>query len=1000
MKIFKTNLESKLKKGRVFFNFKMTSLLFVVLLFVSINTFSQVTFQSLSLPTSVANKNFYSISKQASNLYIAGDGCLLKSVNNGTTWTVMYTDDTKYFFDVKFTDAQTGYAVGWAKGANALNKIAILYKTVDGGNNWFLLYTSTRRASASTRFNEGEMRNGTIDFMDESRLIWGVGTVQFYSATGGRGNHCAITSVQTYSSSLANITKTFIGSSGILESNKGGIEYGISGYQSSDYYDLDLINSDDLYAITNGASGSELIKIKVNQTNTFTYNAITGSLSTDCFYGLDFLSNDLGYIVGKFGKVAYTLNAGSSWTQVTPFKNEQLNDVLFYSQSEAIVIGNNGTVLKMNTTYNSSVNFVDSKPSYNETVTNWSPVSSGTTNALYELEIKNGVGYIAGDGVILKSTNQGSSFTSIYSNSNYKFRDISFVDANIGWVIGYNISLNRVDVLKTSNGGTTWTIQTSLTGTSPGVITGLVIEAFTSSYVFASSIGSKKITTDGGLNWTSVLGNYGIAPIADFVFFGNNISSVGHQGYGPKLTGGGSYFARDLDIAEGGDNPGCLSLTCPNSIKNFGMNAISTVNNHLAIARDMDYSTISETTEGWIERSKIANPIKASDWTCSPTYTAAHFYGIKMISETNIWMVGEKGALITTKNAHGGIISQSSEPNPQKEWYGHNTGTHNNLYDIDKFSDSVFVAIGDSGTIIRTTNANSLALICSPILTSTAISNISSSAATSGGNISNDGGGTITSKGVCWSTSSNPTITNSKTNDGTGSGVFTSNLTSLIPNTLYYVRAYATNSVGTAYGNQVSFTTLSNIILPTLTTTAISNNSSSAATSGGNISSDGGGTITSKGVCWSTSSNPTITNSKTNDGTGSGVFTSNLTSLIPNTLYYVRAYATNSVGTAYGNQVSFTTWSTSINQKTKEDTYISLFPNPNNGKMFLKADFNKNDLIEINAMNILGDCYKIKYDFVENGLLELNIPENITGIITLEITINGKSTFEKVSIIK
>ncbi len=91
---------------------------------------------------------------------------------------------------------------------------------------------------------------------------------------------------------------------------------------------------------------------------------------------------------------------------------------------------------------------------------------------------------------------------------------------------------------------------------------------------------------------------------------------------------------------------------------------------------------------------------------------------------------------------------------------------------------------------------------------------------------------------------------------------------------------------------------------------------------------------------------------------------------------------------------------TNIAQKIKEDNYISLFPNPNNGKMFLKADFNKNDLIEINAMNILGDCYKIKYNFVENGLLELNIPDYITGIITLEITINGKSSFEKVTIIK
>jgi hypothetical protein len=474
-----------------------------------------------------------------------------------------------------------------------------------------------------------------------------------------------------------------------------------------------------------------------------------------------------------------------------------------------------------------------------------------------------------------------------------------------GWVIGYNISLNRVDVLKTTNGGNTWNVQTSLTGTSPGVITGLVIEAFTSSYVLASSsVGvnsTKKITTDGGLNWTSITGNYGIAPIADFVFFGTNISSVGHQGYGPKLTGGGSYFARDLDIGEGGDNAGCVSLTNSSWIKNYGMNAISTVNNQLAIARDMFYSTVSETTQGYFERSKVANPTKASDWACYPTYTALHFYGIKMISESNIWMVGEKGALITTKNAHGGIISESSEPNPQKEWYGHNTGTHHNLYDIDNFSDSVFVAIGESGTIIRTTNANSLALISSTTLTTTSITNISSSAATSGGNISSDGGGAITSKGVCWSTSSNPTITNSKTNDGTGTGVFTSNLTSLLPNTLYYVRAYATNSVGTAYGNQVSFTS------------------------------------------GSTSNTP---------------------------------------------------------QKTKEETYISIFPNPNNGKMYLKADFNKNDFIEINAMNILGDCIKIKYNYVENGLLELNIPDHITGIITLKITINGKSGFEKVTIMK
>jgi streptogramin lyase len=188
---------------------------------------------------------------------------------------------------------------------------------------------------------------------------------------------------------------------------------------------------------------------------------------------------------------------------------------------------------------------------------------------------------------------------------------------------------------------------------------------------------------------------------------------------------------------------------------------------------------------------------------------------------------------------------------------------------------------------------------------------------------------------------------------------------------------------------------------PNVSTAAATNITTNAAQVSGTIVSNGGSSISAKGVCWATSSNPTITNSKTNDGTGTGIFTSNITSLLPNTLYYVRAYANNNVGTAYGNQISFTSGSTSIApQKTKEETYISIFPNPNNGKMFLKADLNKNDFIEINAMNILGDCIKIKYNYVENGILELNFPNHITGIITLEITINGKSSFEKVSIIK
>ena len=194
-----------------------------------------------------------------------------------------------------------------------------------------------------------------------------------------------------------------------------------------------------------------------------------------------------------------------------------------------------------------------------------------------------------------------------------------------------------------------------------------------------------------------------------------------------------------------------------------------------------------------------------------------------------------------------------------------------------------------------------------PSVTTLSVSDITTISSVSGGNVTNNGGEDVISRGVCWQTDLNPTVSSNKTNDGTGNGTFISNMTGLTPNTTYYVRAYAINSVGTGYGNEISFST-SSIALATLTTTEISSITPTTALSGGNITDAGGGTITARGVCWNTSSNPTIANSLTNDGTGSGSFTSNLINLLPATTYYVKAYATNSGGTAYANnEVTFTT---------------------------------------------------------------------------------------------
>jgi uncharacterized protein (TIGR02145 family) len=193
-----------------------------------------------------------------------------------------------------------------------------------------------------------------------------------------------------------------------------------------------------------------------------------------------------------------------------------------------------------------------------------------------------------------------------------------------------------------------------------------------------------------------------------------------------------------------------------------------------------------------------------------------------------------------------------------------------------------------------------------PVITTTAVSTISYTTATSGGAVTNEGGAAVTAKGVCWNTSPDPTISNNKTSDGTGTGSFSSSLTGLTTGTAYYVRAYATNIAGTGYGNQVTFTTIQ-VAAPVLTTTVISSITQTTAVSGGNITADNGSAITVRGVCWGTDVNPTTSNNKTSDATGTGIFTSTLTGLIGNTTYYVRAYATNSAGTEYGNQVNFKT---------------------------------------------------------------------------------------------
>ena len=192
-----------------------------------------------------------------------------------------------------------------------------------------------------------------------------------------------------------------------------------------------------------------------------------------------------------------------------------------------------------------------------------------------------------------------------------------------------------------------------------------------------------------------------------------------------------------------------------------------------------------------------------------------------------------------------------------------------------------------------------------PTVTTATLSDISYTTASCGGEVTYEGITAVTARGICWSTSPNPTTNNNYTTDSSGMGSFSSSITGLQPNTRYYVRAYATNSAGTAYGTQRYFNTL--VPTPTVSTNAISDISYTSATCGGEVTNEGFTAVTARGVCWSTSQNPSVNDSHTVDSSGAGSFTSTLTGLQPNTTYYVRAYATNSTGTAYGSQINFST---------------------------------------------------------------------------------------------
>ena len=195
-------------------------------------------------------------------------------------------------------------------------------------------------------------------------------------------------------------------------------------------------------------------------------------------------------------------------------------------------------------------------------------------------------------------------------------------------------------------------------------------------------------------------------------------------------------------------------------------------------------------------------------------------------------------------------------------------------------------------------------------------SELSATSAELSGEVTDDNGEIITERGFVWMKGSGtPTTSSSKlTADGT-TGAFTATLTDVTPNQIYSYRAYAINSMGTSYGEVMTFEI--QVDLPTVTTDEVTDITDFSAVSGGNVTADGGADILAKGIVWSRSKNPTVDlETKTDEGTGLDSFTSTMSNLTSGSTYYVRAYATNVAGTGYGKEMEFKT--------TGEAPYVAL----------------------------------------------------------------------------
>ena len=498
--------------------------------------------------------------------------------------------------------------------------------------------------------------------------------------------------------------------------------------------------------------------------------------------------------------------------------------------------------------------------------TNWIQVNLGLTNINIQSFVVNGANIYAGSdifgGGVYLSSNSGNSWTQTSNGlTNTNINSLAMNNSNM------YAGTNGGVFLSTNNGSNWLSINNGLTNTTVESIVTIY------NYIFAGTQGGVFVSTNNGSNWTQVNNGLTNTLVWSLAIVGTKIFA--------GTVGGGIYMST---------NYGSNWVQVNNGLANLNILTIAASGTSL-YAGTLGLGAIFKSTNNGTNWTQVNNGLTNLYVQCLIT------------NGSNVYAGTGEGVYISTNN--GASWEQINNNGLNVQYINSLTINGSNLF------------AGTHGGIF-------ILNLEQPSVLTNAASNITQSSSTLNGTVNPKGSSTTVQFEYGTSTSYGNTINAAQSPlNGNNDVNVSANITGLAPNTLYHYRVEATNSAGTSYGNDLTFTTQASINLSSVITTTATNIAATTASSGGNVTSDGGANITARGICWNTSGNPTTANSNTSDGTGTGSFTSNMTGLSSNTLYYYRAYATNSAGTSYGSDFTFTTLSNQPTVTTNSATNIT-----------------------------------------------------------------------------